>query len=205
MTTPPASTPAGVSQVPAAASPPPNCPGSDVDEIRSRDLAFARRFLEVHGDPGQRTHYSLPTEQWRTIYGRVEQSTNSTSALLELNPLDNQDQRELDCQELWEFHQRQPLLPGPTTLVPHSTPLAGDSSLPPRAPILKKRKQLVKVDSGSTPKCRGGFGLLLCGPCPPPSPHPGFGASHLAGSRAPCSCGILPSVGCRPISISGLH
>ncbi|KAJ3925548.1 MAG: hypothetical protein NXY57DRAFT_1065393, partial [Lentinula lateritia] len=121
---------------------------------RSRDLAFACRFLEVHGDPGQRTHYSLPTEQWRTIYGRVEQSTNSTSALLELNPLDNQDQRELDCQELWEFHQRQPLLPGPTTLVPHSTPLAGDSSLPPCAPILKKRKQLVKVDSGSTPKCR---------------------------------------------------
>ncbi|KAJ3848759.1 hypothetical protein EV368DRAFT_86254 [Lentinula lateritia] len=92
----------------------------------SRDLAFARRFLEVHGNPGQRTRYSLPTEQWRLIYGRVKQSTNSTSALLELNPLDDQDQWELD---------------------------PGDSSLPPCAPVTKKRKRLVK-DSGSTPKRR---------------------------------------------------
>ncbi|KAJ3878279.1 hypothetical protein F5051DRAFT_428278 [Lentinula edodes] len=66
----------------------------------THNLAFARHFLEVHGDPGQRTRYSLPTEQWRMIYDRVEQSTNSTSALLELNPLDDQDQRELDRQEL---------------------------------------------------------------------------------------------------------
>ncbi|KAJ3872594.1 hypothetical protein F5051DRAFT_432890 [Lentinula edodes] len=62
--------------------------------------SFACRFLEIHGDPGQRTRYSLPAEQWRNIYDRVEQSTNSTSALLELNPLDDQDQQELDHQEL---------------------------------------------------------------------------------------------------------
>ncbi|KAJ3911915.1 hypothetical protein F5877DRAFT_85399, partial [Lentinula edodes] len=120
----------------------------------SRDLAFARRFLEVHGDPGQRTRYSLPTEQWRILYDRVEQSTNLTSALLELNPLDDQDQRELDCQELWEFRQHQPLVPGPSTSVPHTSPLADGSSLLPRAPVTKKRKRPVKVDPGSTPKRR---------------------------------------------------
>ncbi|KAJ3846297.1 hypothetical protein EV368DRAFT_89257 [Lentinula lateritia] len=81
-----------------------------------------------------------------------EISTNSTSALLKLNPLDGQDQRELDHQELQEFRQRQPLVPGPSTSVPHTSPLAGDSSLLPRAPVTKKRKRLVKVDSGSTPK-----------------------------------------------------
>ncbi|KAJ3806140.1 hypothetical protein F5876DRAFT_81016 [Lentinula aff. lateritia] len=120
----------------------------------SHNLAFAHRFLEVHGDPGQRTRYSLPTEQWQIIYDHVEQSTNSTSALLELNPLDDQDQWELDRQELREFRQRQPLVPGPLPSVPHSSSLAGDSSPLPRAPITKKRKRLVKVDSGSTPKRR---------------------------------------------------
>ncbi|KAJ3914004.1 hypothetical protein F5877DRAFT_83229 [Lentinula edodes] len=120
----------------------------------SRDLAFARRFLEVHGDPGQRTRYSLPTEQWRVLYDRVEQSTNSTSALLELNPLDDQDQRELDRQELREFRQRQLLVPGPLTSVPRTSPLADGSSLLPHAPVTKKRKRSIKVDPGSTPKRR---------------------------------------------------
>ncbi|KAJ3896993.1 hypothetical protein F5879DRAFT_928163, partial [Lentinula edodes] len=108
----------------------------------SRDLAFARHFLEVHGDPGQRTCYSLPTEQWRILYDRVEQSTNSTSALLELNPLDDQDQRELDRQELWEFRQRQPLVPVPSTSVPHTSQLAGSSSLLPPAPVTNSRGRI---------------------------------------------------------------
>ncbi|KAJ4496618.1 hypothetical protein C8R41DRAFT_866218 [Lentinula lateritia] len=116
--------------------------------------AFARRFLEVHRDPGQRTRYSLPTEQWRILYDRVEQSTNSTSALLELNPLDDQDQRELDHQELRELRQRQPLVPAPSTSVPHTSQLAGSSSLLPPAPVTKKRKRPAKVDPGFTPKRR---------------------------------------------------
>ncbi|KAJ3911699.1 hypothetical protein F5877DRAFT_85629 [Lentinula edodes] len=58
-----------------------------------------------------------------------EISTNSTSALLELNPLNDQDQRELDRQELCEFHQHQPLVPGPSPLVPRT------SLVIPRSPI----------------------------------------------------------------------
>ncbi|GAW07882.1 hypothetical protein LENED_009904 [Lentinula edodes] len=81
----------------------------------SRDLAFARRFLEVHGDPGQRTRFALPSEQWRDIATKVEASTNSTVALMELNALDEQDQRELDRLELGEFRRQQPQLPRPLT------------------------------------------------------------------------------------------
>ncbi|KAJ3900087.1 hypothetical protein F5879DRAFT_925729 [Lentinula edodes] len=176
MTAPHASTSADALGVPPSS---PNRRDSDVDEILSlfksvfgvgvslacyiiddplwstlAAAAFARHFLEVHGDPGQRTCYSLPTEQWRILYDRVEQSTNSTSALLELNPLDDQDQRELDRQELREFRQRQLLVPVPSTSVPHTSPLAGGSSLLPPAPVTKKRKQPAKVDPGSTPKHR---------------------------------------------------
>ncbi|KAJ3858294.1 hypothetical protein EV359DRAFT_87957 [Lentinula novae-zelandiae] len=122
----------------------------------------------------------------------MEQSTKSTSALLALNPLDDQDQRELDRQELREICQRQPLVPEPLTLVPHFSSLAGDSSPLPCAPIMKKRKQL-PVDRSSpiaptVPPVKGGSR-------PPSSPRSRFGASHFAGSRAPRSCGFLPSAG----------
>ncbi|KAJ3924978.1 MAG: hypothetical protein NXY57DRAFT_968623 [Lentinula lateritia] len=145
----------------------------------SRDLAFAHRFLEVHGDPGQRTRYSLPTEQWRLIYGHVKQSTNSTSALLELNPLDDQDQRELDRQELWEFCQQQPLVPVPLPLVPRTSLLAGDSSLPPCAPPVDRSSSVtptVPPVKGVSDYCR--VVLILRPP-------------HIPGSELP----TLPEVG----------
>ncbi|KAJ3846715.1 hypothetical protein EV368DRAFT_88612 [Lentinula lateritia] len=100
----------------------------------SRDLAFARRFLEVHGDPGQRTRFALPSEQWRNIAAKVEASTSSTVALMELNALDEQDQRELDRLELGEFRRQQPQLPRPLAT----------SSLP--SP--KKRKRSVRQEEG---------------------------------------------------------
>ncbi|KAJ3910818.1 hypothetical protein F5877DRAFT_86981 [Lentinula edodes] len=152
----------------------------------SRDLAFARRFLEVHGDPGQRTRYSLPTEQWRVLYDRVEQSTNSTSALLELNPLDDQDQRELDRQELREFRQRQPLVPVPSTSAPHTSQLAGSSSLLPPALVTKKRKRPARVDPGFTPKRRRPEPAVdRSSPIAPPVPQVEGEDSHLAGIRTP--------------------
>ncbi|KAJ3878280.1 hypothetical protein F5051DRAFT_439805 [Lentinula edodes] len=66
----------------------------------SQDLAFARRFLEVHGNPGQRTCFALPSKQWRDIAAKIKAGTNSTVALIELNTLDAQDQHELECLEL---------------------------------------------------------------------------------------------------------
>ncbi|KAJ3925508.1 MAG: hypothetical protein NXY57DRAFT_967713 [Lentinula lateritia] len=101
-------------------------------QVLSR-LGFRSSFPGGPRRPGS----AHPTEQWRVLYDHVEQSTNSTSALLKLNPLDDQDQWELDREELREFHQHQLLVPGPSTSVPHTSPLAG-----------------VKVDPGVTPKRR---------------------------------------------------
>ncbi|KAJ3897974.1 hypothetical protein F5879DRAFT_927424 [Lentinula edodes] len=72
MTTPPASTSAGVSHAPDAPPSPPNRCDSDVDEILSL-------FKAVFG-----VGVSLRASS-------IFPSTNSTSALLELNPLDDQD------------------------------------------------------------------------------------------------------------------
>ncbi|KAJ3884901.1 hypothetical protein GG344DRAFT_83371 [Lentinula edodes] len=112
----------------------------------SRNLAFARRFLEVHGDPGQRTRFALPSEQWRNIAAKVEASTNSTVALMELNALDEQDQRELDRLELGEFRRQQPQLPRPLTT--HSLPSPLPSVVPTPRALAKKRKRSVWQEEG---------------------------------------------------------
>ncbi|KAJ4463322.1 hypothetical protein C8R41DRAFT_872461 [Lentinula lateritia] len=154
MTAPYASTSAGVSDAPGVPPLSPNRRDSDVDEIISNveepSLGQLSLFKSVFGVGVSLAHYIVDDVRASAIFP----STHSTSALLELNPLDDQDQRELDRQELWEFCQHQPLVPGPSPSVPHTSLLAGDSSLLPRAPVTKKRKRLVKVDSGSTPKCR---------------------------------------------------
>ncbi|KAJ3871452.1 hypothetical protein F5051DRAFT_446173 [Lentinula edodes] len=84
----------------------------------SHDLSFACRFLEVHGDPGQCTQFSLLPEQWRTIAEKIESSTSSTRALLELSPLDDQDHLALQ-----DFIHCQPKLSTIVELVP-SSPLS---------------------------------------------------------------------------------
>ncbi|KAJ3871164.1 hypothetical protein F5051DRAFT_434072 [Lentinula edodes] len=107
---------------------------------------FARRFLEVHGDPGQRTRFALPSEQWRDIATKVEASTNSTVALMELNALDEQDQRELDRLELGEFRRQQPQLPRPLTTSSLPSPLP--SVVPTPRALAKKRKRSVRQEEG---------------------------------------------------------
>ncbi|KAJ3846385.1 hypothetical protein EV368DRAFT_89119 [Lentinula lateritia] len=116
----------------------------------SHDLSFARQFLEAHGDPGQRTRFSLLPEQWRTIADKIESSTSSTRALLELSPLDDQDWLEEDHLALQDLIRHQPKLSaivGPVPSGPHS-PLVPDEvfSLP------KKRKQTVRVGEASSLK-----------------------------------------------------
>ncbi|KAJ4463459.1 hypothetical protein C8R41DRAFT_872426 [Lentinula lateritia] len=153
ITTPSDLTSARVPHAPGAPPSSPNPRGSDVDEILLRDCRVPLVFMRASGIllvDALATWLSL-VASWRSMETR---STNSTSALLELNPLDDQDQWDLDRQELREFRQQQPLVPGPLSPVPRTSPLVGDSSPPPRAPVTKKRKRLVKVDSGSTPKRR---------------------------------------------------
>ncbi|KAJ3924491.1 MAG: hypothetical protein NXY57DRAFT_969761 [Lentinula lateritia] len=116
----------------------------------SRDLSFARRFLEAHGDPGQRTRFSLLPEQWRAIADKIESSTSSARALLELSPLDDQDRLEEDQLELQDFIRRQPKLPAVSEPVPSGTP-------PPLVPdkvlsVPKKRKRAVRMGEASSSK-----------------------------------------------------
>ncbi|KAJ3935843.1 MAG: hypothetical protein NXY57DRAFT_957781 [Lentinula lateritia] len=116
----------------------------------SRDLSFARRFLEAHGDPGQRTRFSLLPEQWRAIANKIESSTSSTRALLELSPLDDQDRLEEDHLELQDLIRRQPKLStvaGPVPSGPRS-PLVPDEVLS----LPKKRKRTVRVGEASSLK-----------------------------------------------------
>ncbi|KAJ3870786.1 hypothetical protein F5051DRAFT_447124, partial [Lentinula edodes] len=116
----------------------------------SRDLSYARRFLEVHGDPGQRTRFSLLPEQWRTIANKIESSTNSTQVLLELSPLDDQDRLEEDRLELQDFVRHQPRFP----LVEEAIPSGPrHSPAPGKVPsIPKKRKRTIRVGEPSSSK-----------------------------------------------------
>ncbi|KAJ3847860.1 hypothetical protein EV368DRAFT_87243 [Lentinula lateritia] len=114
----------------------------------SRNLVFARRFLEVHGDLGQRTHFTLPSKQWRNIAEKIEASTNSTVALIELNTLDEQDQQEVDRLELGEFLRKQPQLPGPSAT--SSLPLPSPSVMATPCMPAKKRKRSVRQEEGGS-------------------------------------------------------
>ncbi|KAJ3871268.1 hypothetical protein F5051DRAFT_446414 [Lentinula edodes] len=108
----------------------------------SCNLSYAHRFLEVHGNPGQRTRFSLLPEQWRTIANKIESSTSSTRVLLELSLLNDQDQLEEDCLELQDFVHCQPKFPTIEETIqsgPCRSPAPGKvSSIP------KKRKQTIR-------------------------------------------------------------
>ncbi|KAJ3925194.1 MAG: hypothetical protein NXY57DRAFT_968211 [Lentinula lateritia] len=116
----------------------------------SRDLSFACRFLEIHGDPGQRTRFSLLPEQWKIIAEKIESSTSSTWALLELSSLDDQDRLKEDHLALQDFIHRQPKLSTivqPVPSHPPSPPAPAKASL-----VQKKRKRAVRVDEASSSK-----------------------------------------------------
>ncbi|KAJ3858434.1 hypothetical protein EV359DRAFT_69019 [Lentinula novae-zelandiae] len=116
----------------------------------SRDLLFARRFLEAHGDPSQRTRFSLLPEQWRAIADKIESSTSSARALLELSLLDDQDHFEEDRLELQDFIRRQPKLPTVSEPAPSGTrpPLVPDKVLS----VPKKRKRAIRMGEASSSK-----------------------------------------------------
>ncbi|KAJ3845749.1 hypothetical protein EV368DRAFT_90170 [Lentinula lateritia] len=116
----------------------------------SRNLSFARRFLEAHGDPGQRTRFSLLPEQWRAIADKIESSTSSARALLELSPLNDQDRFEGDRLELQDLIRCQPKLPTVSEPAPSGTrpPLVPDKVLS----VPKKRKRAVRMGEASSSK-----------------------------------------------------
>ncbi|KAJ4488659.1 hypothetical protein C8R41DRAFT_920898 [Lentinula lateritia] len=73
----------------------------------SQDLAYSRRFLELHGSPAQRVSWSIPEDAWRRYDDRLHSNISSTSILLELNMLDDQDTQAVDRWELARFQWAQ--------------------------------------------------------------------------------------------------
>ncbi|KAJ3884655.1 hypothetical protein GG344DRAFT_71161, partial [Lentinula edodes] len=90
--------------------------------------------------------------QWRDIAAKIEASTNSTVALIELNSLDEQDQQELDRLELGEFLRKQPQLPRPSTTNSLPSPIPSVVATP-RA-LAKKRKRSIWQEEGGSSSLR---------------------------------------------------
>ncbi|KAJ3871595.1 hypothetical protein F5051DRAFT_433728 [Lentinula edodes] len=66
-------------------------------------LAYSRRFLELHGTPTHKSTWGIPLTAWHEYDSALHVRTSSTSILLELNMLDEQDAVDADQQELQEF------------------------------------------------------------------------------------------------------
>ncbi|GAW02637.1 hypothetical protein LENED_004303 [Lentinula edodes] len=73
----------------------------------TEDLAYSRRFLELHGSPAQRVSWSIPEDIWRRYDDRLHSQISSTSILMELNMLDDQDTQAVDRRELARFQWAQ--------------------------------------------------------------------------------------------------
>ncbi|KAJ3803492.1 hypothetical protein F5876DRAFT_85228 [Lentinula aff. lateritia] len=69
----------------------------------SQDIAYSRRFLELHGTPTHQSAWGIPLSTWRQYDAALQARTSSTSTLLELNMLDEKDTAETDQQELQKF------------------------------------------------------------------------------------------------------
>ncbi|KAJ3805100.1 hypothetical protein F5876DRAFT_82171 [Lentinula aff. lateritia] len=73
----------------------------------SQNLAYSQRFLELHRSPAQRMSWGIPEDAWCRYDNCLHSQISSTSILLELNMLDNQDTRAVDRRELECFQRAQ--------------------------------------------------------------------------------------------------
>ncbi|KAJ3853490.1 hypothetical protein EV368DRAFT_81538 [Lentinula lateritia] len=69
----------------------------------NEDLAYSRRFLELHGTPAHQSTWGIPLSVWREYDTALHAHTSSTSTLLEMNMLDERDTVDADQQELQRF------------------------------------------------------------------------------------------------------
>ncbi|KAJ3885501.1 hypothetical protein GG344DRAFT_82639 [Lentinula edodes] len=73
----------------------------------NQDLAYSRRFLEMHGTPAQRVSWTIPEDVWRRYDELLHLSMSATKVLVELNMLDEQDSRAIDRSKLRCFQEAQ--------------------------------------------------------------------------------------------------
>ncbi|KAJ3803657.1 hypothetical protein F5876DRAFT_84782, partial [Lentinula aff. lateritia] len=110
----------------------------------SQDIAYSRRFLELHGTPSHQSTWGIPLSTWRQYDAALQARTSSTSTLLELNMLDEQDSAEADQQELREFltlQQGEAVVAAKRKRDRSPLPVAGSSSKKVRSDGSKKRSR----------------------------------------------------------------
>ncbi|KAJ3804066.1 hypothetical protein F5876DRAFT_70937, partial [Lentinula aff. lateritia] len=103
------------------------------------------RFLELHGTPAHQSTWGVPLSTWRHYDAALHARTSSTSILLELNMLDDQDTADADQQELRAFLSLQQ---GEAVVAAKRRSMAASTStpVPPRAP-----PSLMEVPGGHPP------------------------------------------------------
>ncbi|KAJ3917832.1 hypothetical protein F5877DRAFT_79602 [Lentinula edodes] len=97
----------------------------------SQDIAYSHRFLELHGTPTHQLTWGIPLSTWRQYNVALQARTSSTSTLLELNMLDEQDTTETDQQEFRKFlalQQGEAVVAAKRTRDHFPLPVAGPSS-----------------------------------------------------------------------------
>ncbi|KAJ3912660.1 hypothetical protein F5877DRAFT_72209, partial [Lentinula edodes] len=110
----------------------------------NQDLAYSRRFLELHGTPAQKSTWGIPLTAWREYDSALHARTSSTSILLELNMLDEQDAVDADQQELQQFltlQQSEAAVAAKRKCNRSPMPVAGPSSKKIRSDAPKKRSR----------------------------------------------------------------
>ncbi|KAJ3848878.1 hypothetical protein EV368DRAFT_67896 [Lentinula lateritia] len=122
----------------------------------NQDLAYSRRFLELHGTPAHQSTWGIPLTAWHEYDTALHTRTSSTSTLLELNMLDERDTVEADQQELREFlalQQGEAAVAAKPVAEAHSglVQQAGSSS-PARTPIKGAGQDLLSSKMPSIPR-----------------------------------------------------
>ncbi|KAJ3885312.1 hypothetical protein GG344DRAFT_82851 [Lentinula edodes] len=108
----------------------------------NQDLAYNRRFLELHGTPAHQSTWGIPVSTWRQYDAALHERTSSTSTLLELNMLDDQDAADVDQQELRDFlalQQGEAAIAAKRKCDLSPLPVAGPSSKKVRSNASQKR------------------------------------------------------------------
>ncbi|KAJ3859795.1 hypothetical protein EV359DRAFT_86009 [Lentinula novae-zelandiae] len=104
----------------------------------SQDIAYSRRFLELHGTPAHQSTWGVPLSTWRHYDAALHARTSSTSILLELKMLDDQDTADADQQELRAFlslQQGEAVVAAKHKREHSPLPVAGPSSKKVRTPV----------------------------------------------------------------------
>ncbi|KAJ3803622.1 hypothetical protein F5876DRAFT_84878 [Lentinula aff. lateritia] len=125
----------------------------------SQDIAYSRRFLELHGTPAHQSTWGIPLSTWRRYDAALHVRTSSTSILLELNMLDDQDTADADQQELQAFlslQQGEAVVAAKRKRERSPLPVAGPSSKKIRSdgPRKRSRHRTPVEDAAPESPCR---------------------------------------------------